>query len=345
MKSIFSISVIFLHLLSFGQWKSPFNEKTVAIDSTGGYRFLISGHFYGNSSNQTGYPANTLLAHLDWINSEKFTMVVCLGDLFMDVRNDIPKYEKSLFGKLNSPLVNAVGNHDLSGDVYEENFGNTFFKFQLGNTIHVVLDTELDDGDIKGEQLDMLKDVDREVKNGSINQVFIYGHRTIWEDTYAELEDVFPDNTESLLKNNYEDKVLPILTGIAEHTQLFCFAGSIGSAPASFFYFEDQQRSITYIATAIRGVPRDAVLIANVRGGEVTFENYSLTGEELMPLQDYNVDYWMANRGKVEFNWRLLPLYIKQTILSYAFWWGFLAALLLIAGIVFIKRRRNRKAV
>ncbi|MBK6526581.1 MAG: hypothetical protein IPG07_14185 [Crocinitomicaceae bacterium] len=47
-------------------------------------------------------------------------------------------------------MFNAVGNHDITGSVYQENYGATFFKFQIGNDIHVILNTELDNGDLEG---------------------------------------------------------------------------------------------------------------------------------------------------------------------------------------------------
>src|SRR5688500_16545784 len=89
---------------------SPFNHKAVQIDSTGSYSFIVSGHFYGDGTNKTGYPANTLLANLDHINESDACMLICLGDLFMDIKNEIPNYQMSLFDKLEIPLFNAVGN-------------------------------------------------------------------------------------------------------------------------------------------------------------------------------------------------------------------------------------------
>lgn len=302
---------------NWAQYTSPFNQYTVKTDSMGAYAFIVSGHFHGSSYNQSGFPANTLLANLDWINASDSKMLVCLGDLFMDVGNDIPNYEKALFSKLDLPLINAVGNHDLSGDVYQQHFGETYFSFELGNDIHFVIDTEINDGDLNEDQLSMLrKALDKEFEN-----VFIYAHRTIWKDAYEEMDGLFKDNTQSLTGNNFEDQVLPILKEISEQSEVYWFSGSLGSAPASFFYHETKE--VTYIATAIRSLPRDAMLIVNVDvNGEVVFETKTLTKEPVEPLESYTIEYWKGDSGDSSFNWRLVPLYFKNMLTHRYFWYG-----------------------
>jgi len=338
--------LIFTFCFSLGtdaQQFSTFNKKEVKIDSTGNYSFIISGHFYGDGTNKSGYPANTLLANLDWINESDASMLICLGDLFMDIKNDVPKYKTSLFDKLEIPLFNAVGNHDLTADFYQINFGATYFKFQIGNDIHVILDTEENNGDIQDEQLQLLKDINDKLKNGGVvNNVFIYGHRTIFKDTYSELEGLFSDNTQSIIETNFEVDVLPILKSIANFSKVYWFAGSLGTAPASFFYFQDQQNKITYIATAIRALLRDAMLIVNVKNGEVTFETHSLTNQKVEELEHYNVDFWKSTSSAEPFNYRLIPLYIKNVLGGLPFWYGMGFAFLLVLGYKLVRRKKTR---
>ncbi|MEX1000911.1 MAG: metallophosphoesterase [Crocinitomicaceae bacterium] len=330
--------LFFVSLVAVSQQQSTFNDKVVQVDSSGNYSFIVGGHFYGNRYSTSGYPANSILANIEWINAQNPAMLICLGDLFMDVKNNIPQYEKSFFNRLNVPLFNAVGNHDLTADIYQKNFGATFFKFQLGRDMHVVLDTESDNGNITGEQLKLLESL----KGEKYDHIFIYAHRTVWKNMYEEMENIFSDNTQSLLGNNYEKEVYPLLSELSKNSKVYWFSGSIGNAPASFFYHHDTSAKITYIATAIRGIKRDALLMVNVKNGQVSFKTHSLTGEDLMPLEDYNVEYWQTNSGVEPFNWRLLPLYIKQTVLSWSFWWGVVVTLLFTATLVFIQRRRNK---
>jgi len=343
MKFLFYILILFNanYILALQQRVSPFNQKAIHIDSTGDYSFIVSGHFHGSSTNLTGLPINTILAHLDWINESDNCMLISLGDLFLDVSNDIPQYEESFFSKLKKPMFNAVGNHDLTGTIYQDNFGETFFYWQINSDIHVVLDTELENGSLDGAQKKILEKVNELTKNGSISNVFIYSHRTIWAKTYSELDLLFHDNTQSVLGNNFESDVLPLLNEMNTNSNVYWFSGSIGDAPASFFQFKDQN-NIQYIATAIRGLPRDAVLIVNVtQKGEVSFKTKSFTNQKLLDFEDYNVEFWNKNVGKKRpFNYRLIPLYIKQNILNPTFWYGF-TIMLLISLLFYWRRKKN----
>jgi len=342
----FLVSIFILNFCSsfdsVAQQVSTFNQKEVKIDSSGNYSFIISGHFYGDGTNKSGYPANTLLANLDWINESDACMLISLGDLFMDIKNDAPKYETSLFQELEIPLFNAVGNHDLTDNFYQINYGTTFFKFQLGKDLHIILDTEMNNGDMKDEQLKMLNDVSIMCEKGDFKNVFVYGHRTIWKESYSELEGLFSDNTQSITITNYKDEVLPVAKIIAANSNLYWFAGSLGAAPASFFYFQDEQNKITYIATAIRALLRDAVLIVNVKNGVASFETHSLTNQKLEPLPYYNVDFWKSTSAAEPFSYRLIPYYIKLMFTHRYFYYGTGFAFLLVVGYTFIRRRRQR---
>ncbi|MFT5819400.1 MAG: hypothetical protein ACI8ZM_000624, partial [Crocinitomix sp.] len=286
MKYCSYISILVICLLSVSvhsQYKSPFNQKEINVDRAQ-YSFIVSGHFYGDGGNKSRFPVNTLLANLDWVNGSNAAMLVCLGDLFKDISNDIPNYQNSLFDKLEMPLVNAVGNHDLTGNIYQDNFGETAFSFQINQDAHIVLDTERDNGDISGEQIELLNDAKEKVNNGIIQNVFIYTHRTIWKEAYSEMDGIFEDNTQSIGGTNYETEVLPILKEMGKKSHVYLFSGSLGSAPASFFHFYDKDNNVKIIATAIRGLPRDAMLEVLVNEmGEASFTTKSLTGEKLEP--------------------------------------------------------------
>jgi hypothetical protein len=320
---------------------SPFNK--VGIDSLGAnYSFLVSGHFYGGSDNKSGYPANTLLGNLDLINKTEADFFICLGDLFKDVQNDRRFYANSLFSKLRMPLFNAVGNHDFTGDIYQKNYGETFFSFEVGNDLHIILDTEKNNGDLNTEQLSLIKKAESLSIKGDLNHLFIYGHRTIWKESFSELNHLFNDNTQSISSSNFETEVLPILSTISKNSTVHFFSGSMGgAAPASFFYYQNEQ--VNYIVTAIRALKRDAILKVNVVNKNISFETISLCGEELKQLESYNLDYWGKVDGSEGFNWRLLPLYVKTMLTHYMFWLGVLISTLVMFLVLLILKRRKTK--
>ena len=325
---------LFALITSSIQAQNSLNGKILELSQDSSFSFLLSGHFYGNSGNLSGYPASSVLANIDEFNNSEAAFLMCLGDLFLDVKNNVPNYEKALFSKLDLPLFNAVGNHDLSGNVYQEHFGETFYSFSTSHHQFVVLDTEKEDGSIEDKQLDLLK----KALNSEQDVVFVFSHRPVWAEEDEQLKDVFKQNTSSTFGNNFASEILPLIK--QSNKVIYWFSGSLGgNAPASFFYHEKTPK-IKYIATAIRDLPRDAYLKVNIHQEKISFETISLTGQKLKPLADYNVELWKNTKPRT-FNIRLLPLYVKQTLFSRSFWVGMLVALVLVFFIKELSARRK----
>ena len=318
---------------------SPFNGLKIDSDSTS-YTFFVSGHFYGSDKNQSGFPANTLLGNLDWINDQEPLMMISLGDLFKDVNTNISNYERSFFSKIDCPLFNAVGNHDISGTKYQDEFGETSFSFEVGNDLHIILDSEENNGDLSASQIELIEKANR--TGVRYSNVFIYSHRTLWKESYSELDDFFNDNTQSLTSNNFRDEVKPLIQELSEESNVYWMSGSMGPAPASFFYFE--KNDITYIATAIRELPRDAILKVKVNGEKTSFETCSLTGQSLLELESYNIDYWSEDHSDEEFNLGLFAYKIQLMLTHRYFWYGVMWSVFGFGIILlFIKRRKKPK--
>lgn len=324
---------------------SPFNNLNVELNSGKNYHFYVSGHFHGSGTNHTGYPINSLLANINELNNSNASFLVCLGDLFLDISNDIPFYQKSFFKKLTIPLFNTVGNHDLTDDIYQNNFGETDFQFTVNRDRHLFFDTESENGSFSQEQLSILESTYEAVKSRTIRRVFIYCHRTIWAKHYQAINGLFADNTQAVLGNNFSKSIYPLLKNIANEVPVQWYSGSIGSAPASFFYHEDEETDVTYIATAIRGLKRDAWLKVFVsESGDVNFETISLTGQDLKKLKEYDVDFWNTTSAKQPFNYKLVPYYIKLVLLHRAFWYGVITTVTVVILVFrFIRIRRKKK--
>ncbi|MEO9531330.1 MAG: metallophosphoesterase family protein [Crocinitomicaceae bacterium] len=318
---------------------SPFNSLEIKKDTTK-YHFFVSGHFYGSDKNQSGLPANTILGNLDWINQQEPYMFIHLGDLFKDVNTNIPNYERTLFSKLKSPLVNTVGNHDISGTTYQDNYGETDFSFEVANDLHIILDTEKNNGDLSNEQLGLIKSAQR--AGLAYDNIFIYTHRTIWKDGYSDLNGLFSDNTQSITGNNFSSEVKPLIEDLAKNSNLYWMSGSMGTAPASFFHYENS--GVTFIATAIRELPRDAILEVIVDGSNTSFQTHSLTRQELSSLETYNVEFWQSNLGVEPYNYKLIPYYFEVMLTHRFFWYGVLWTFFGVTVIYLFVRRKKRKS-
>ncbi|MBK9276213.1 MAG: metallophosphoesterase [Flavobacteriales bacterium] len=327
--------------------RSPFNGlEVLPADSSGHYRILIGGHFHGESTNRSGYPAATLLANLDTINSLGAHLFLSTGDLFMDPVKDLPRYQRALFSKLKMPFFNAPGNHDLSASAGKEaDELKEIVTWQADRVL--LLNTEREDGTISSDVLDRLASLLEAEDLFIPRHLFIISHRPIWAEDDPLYSDLFKENTRSTFGTNFRKDVYPLLEKIAQHAHVYWISGSLGgSAPSSIFFQPhapdnlSRNGGITFIQCAIRDEPRDALLIADVYPDTVKWSALSLTGQQLQAPETYDAAWWRSKRGKGEgFNWRLLPYRVKSTVLHRAFWWGAGLMLLLVVLVRRIVRR------
>lgn len=325
---------------------SPFNKLKVK-DTLSDYSFIVSGHFHGASSNTSTYPAATLLANIDTLNSVNAAFLMSLGDLFIDVNEIyINNYNKSLFNKLKMPLFNAVGNHDISnGNYYEKVFGKSYYSFLLNSELFIVLDTEQDDGSIVDGQLEFFKNRLKDANSEKVKNIFIFSHRPVWSENNSRYSALFAGNTRTALgENNYDDEIKPLLLEISKSKSIYWMSGSMADAPASFFYHKEAESNIIYIQTAIRDLPRDAVMQVNLVNGKVKFKGISLTGQKLDMIENYNIEYWTkAVPDEAKFNFRMLPYLTKQILFHYYFWIGFTSSLLILIILRFVYSKWKKR--
>lgn len=316
--------------------RSPFNGlEVLPADSTGHYRILIGGHFHGESTNRSGYPAATLLANLDTINALGANLFLSTGDMFMDPEKDMPRYERSFFSRLKMPLFNAPGNHDLTSSMAKVGLPD----WRQGVDRFVTLNSEENDGSISEDDATVLKFIEEE--GPSVTRVFIISHRPIWAEDDPQYSQLFEGNTRSLTGTNFQREVYPLLEKIAQHAHVYWISGSMGGFAPSSIFFQEHAKNITYIQCAIRDEPRDALLIADVYPDTVEWSSFSLTGQKLLAPEKYDAAWWREHlkKDRPGFNWRLLPYLIKTTVLRKEFWWGAGVTALLALLIGWVRRR------
>ena len=328
-------------LFASGQ-RSPYNGRSVfPPDSTGHYRLLIGGHFHGASTSTSGYPAGTVLASIDAINASGANVLLSTGDLFLQPDRDSARYVSSFFSKLQVPLFNAPGNHDLEGRSFRSPMPQ---RIDMGDDRILLFDTERNDSNIKGDQLQALNEVVQEALAGSVRRIFIVTHRPVWAEEEERYSSLFSGNTRSLTGNNYMKEVLPLLRQAAARTEVFWISGSMaGRAPASLF-FQPHEPNITYIQCAVRDRLRDALLQADITSSGIQWSLLSLTGEEVRPVELYDAEWWRDQQGKPEtFHWRRIPYLVKKNVTSPSFWYGAGAMVLLVLLALFsVRRLRGR---
>ena len=369
----------FICSMALSAQRSPFNGlEVLPADSNGHYRILIGGHFHGESTNRSGYPAATLLANIDTINSLGADLFLSTGDLFMDPVNDLPRYQKAFFSKLKMPFFNAPGNHDGADEDGAPDNGTTLItigvqpyagvvaklnatgspgpsvvdsankvvaeQVRLGMPLqaaHVlVLNTERSDGSLAVDDLESFRSLVQELFERTTSSVFIVSHRPIWAEEDPQYSPLFQGNTRSVMSTNFQKDVYPMLEQIAKHAHVYWISGSMGGTAQSSIFFQQHAPNITFIQCAIRNVPRDALLIADVWPDTVKWSALSLTGQKLLAPEAYDAAWWRKHLGRSEgFNWKLLPYLVKSTVFHRAFWWGAGLMLLLVLLVRRILRR------
>lgn len=319
---------------------SPFNGRTIpALDSLGAYRLVFSGHFHGASDNASGYPAATLLAGIDLLNGLGAHALISTGDLFLAPDRDSARYRTSFFERLRMPLYNAPGNHDKEGKAFST-IGYPQW-LEIGTDVILLLDTERDDSDIIGVQLQALERLAEQAERGLHRRIYIVSHRPVWAEEDKVYGPLFSGNTRSLTGCNYAASVFPLVERMAARSAVYWISGSMaGGAPTSVF-FQQHAPNITYIQSAIRDELRDAVLVLDATASGTDWKVVSLTGAETRSAGTFDAAYWKANRrsGDKPFNWRLLPYLMRSTVTHRAFFWGLIAATALWGLIGFIRRR------
>ncbi len=333
-----AILLSFSTLGVFGQ-TSPFTGAALEDPTWDGrYRLILSGHLHGSSRDRSGFPAGTFLANIDTINTLGAHAFLSTGDLFLDPAKDQQRYERALFSKLKVPLFNAPGNHDSNRHYYQR-FGDGAALLRVGADRVILLDTERKDGTIDEAQVALFEEV---LDGPATPHVWIISHRPLWAEGDDRYGPLFEGNTRSMLRTNYTRTVEPLLSRLAERSKVFWVSGSMAGNARTSFFFQEHEPGITFIQSAIRNEPWDALLIADVSPDTIIWSSFSLTGEPVLFPQAYDADWWWSQRSaRPPFNYRLIPYYIKMTLLQPAFWYGAVLGLLITLLVVRLLRRRR----
>ena len=295
-----------------GDITSQISDKVLNLDeSPHAYSFITSGHTYGVPSGSL-YPAASILANIQLFNNLNPDFMILLGDVIQHQASpngvgelEIEIFKKSLVDKLEFPVFNSPGNHDLSiRNLYEKYFGKTFFHFQKSSELYIVLDTELGPGLSDAPQRDyVLKLIKLAKKDNEIKNIFLFMHGTLWAVNNSPLSSINPwvnggPLTES---NDFEKTVLPELNLLAKTKNVYLLSGDIGIKnyklnkfpQESFPLFFQKHNNITYIANGLAENENDAVIKVDVSiNGDVVFHPISLIGDELGNIDQYGLEYW-----------------------------------------------------
>jgi hypothetical protein len=238
-----------------------------------GYSFYIAGHAYGKPGVESKglYGPFTEKFHLiNEYQSIKFGFL--LGDLVKKASNEAWELVKKDLDSLDPRIENIIvpgnhdvgkGAHDAKREIFLQQFGKTFFSFKHGNDLFIMLDGNISEWNISGEQLQFLKQ-SLPNKKDSANNIFIFSHQLIWQSSSKpEFKKIKPNSLEGRSNNlNFWDEVFPLFSNLTNN--VYFFSGDIGAFPNGNELFYTKYLNVTFVATGMGGGIRDNFLIVSV---------------------------------------------------------------------------------
>jgi len=280
-----------------GQWLPSEYDEEDAIS------FILVGHAYGApESGRSVFPAASFCAAVPLFILNDPTFVVLLGDAY---RSSSPQIHADnlvrVLEQLPFPIFNAPGNHEGDRELYVARFGPTYGKVHLGPILLIFLDTELAGGEIQEEQLTFfVHELETAKRDAEIKAIFVLSHKLIWAPAIDWMDVIFQHLNSRVgytAGGGFRRDLNPILTSLAERKQVYWISGDIGvSWSLPLFWERDPASNVTFGACGLGDTERDAAILITIdKEGEVHASALSLTGQQLLPLESYNTEYWRAH--------------------------------------------------
>jgi hypothetical protein len=228
------------------------------------YTFFVAGHTYGSPGvNNIGlHPP--FEAFYETINTyPKMFTGILTGDIVrFSTSQDWDEVDASL-QQLNMPIHFAVGNHDMMNrTLVESRYGATYKSFTKDNDLFIILDLNLANWKIEGEQLDFLINTLDSLGEGS-DHIFVFFHQLMWWKNNHLFSNNKPNSFEGKADSlNFWTELEPRFNVLDK--PIFLFAGDVGAVvnSESLMYYKDVE--ITYISSGMGRNEKDNFIIVEV---------------------------------------------------------------------------------
>jgi hypothetical protein len=268
------------------------NEATLASSASEvQYSFFVAGHTYGvpQVNNEGVHPP--FKAWFPELNSQNLDFGVFTGDIVMkSTAADWDEIDADL-AELDPPVHFAVGNHDMGKrELFVSRYGPTYYSFEHEGDLFIILDTELDPGNISGEQLAFLRET---LRSTEARNVFVFLHMVIWVRAgtpYYQLKGDLNNRKRYDFRSNFWTEVEPLLGEL--ESEVYVVAGDVG-VPWAMPLFYDHYEHIHLIASGMGGEEEENFLIFHVGSDDVQVEARRLDGKPLNlgSLEAYNLSH------------------------------------------------------
>ena len=283
------------------------NQMHLPVSESGSFKFVVAGHIYGSQDEKDTMPDYALVDQLPAFNQMGLSMFISLGDIVEHaVTKDFNHLDENLLSKLDIPVLNTVGNHDVGNrTLYERLYGQTYYAFQYSSAEFIFLDTERVECTIDDPQREMMnRALEDALNNDQVKNVFIFMHKTLFFQNARLFElqvrsagpnvwDCYGHDFWQLM----DEKLIPA----AAQKPVYLFAGDVGAWENLSPYYEKRTDvPLTMVMTGIGDSPKDAVIMVAVENEDVTLQAYRLADGSSIPLEQFSPDYWISVAEGVE---------------------------------------------
>lgn len=257
------------------------------------YAFFIAGHVYGSpgANNEGVHPP--FKENFDLIRDDSLVEFgFFTGDMvFIPTAEDWDEIDADV-ESLGVPVYFAAGNHDvMDRELYESRYGITYYSFKKNGDLFIVLDPNLDNWNISGEQLSFLIQT-LEDNQDDTNNIFVFFHQLLWWESDNIYQNVALNSLQGRADEiNFWTEIEPLFRAMPN--EVYMFAGDVGANPTGDEFMYHNYNNITLIASGMGGWQRDNIIFIDVaKDKTVSFRLIALNGTDINALgrlEDYEL--------------------------------------------------------
>ena len=229
------------------------------------YSFFIAGHTYGQPGvdNEGLHPP--FVEKFEYLkNRTEIKFGILLGDIVSSspVAQDWEEVDADI-SSLGLPVYFAVGNHDMENrPLFESRYGSTYYYFIYEDDLFIVLDPNIDEWNISGEQLEFLENTVSS-NYANVQNIFVFFHQLLWWKNDNIYKKVNPNSFSGRADTiNFWSSIEPLFHQLPN--QVIMFAGDVGAAYWSSDFMYDTYDNITLIASGMGEEDGDNFIVVNV---------------------------------------------------------------------------------
>tara|TARA_B100001059_G_C17789377_1_gene559157 strand:- start:123 stop:1016 length:894 start_codon:yes stop_codon:yes gene_type:complete len=289
MKHLDGILVVLVLAFIFSSCKE--NDTAVPGSSSINYSFFVAGHTYGKPGFDNIGVHPPFKDKFDFINNNEFLEFgVFTGDIVLTGTEVNWNEIDSDVALLDHPIYFAAGNHDMTDRIlFESRYGQAYRSFIHNSDLIIILDPNLDNWKISGDQLQFLESVLYN-NHEHVDNIFVFFHQLLWWEPHNIYKNVVLNSFQGRADTiNFWSEVEPLFHSLPNKT--YMFAGDVGAFDTGSEFMYHSYDNITFIASGMGGESRDNIVFVDVLDDKtVSFRLIALNGDDMSSLgklEDY----------------------------------------------------------